>query len=145
MDDARVERFVDLLTLHRLTCTYCRVGKVGRKSDACSPCRKWLRQYAALRPVDLLCANPGCANAATCTDHDHLTGSIRGDLCHACNKAEGLLGGDPARMRGLADYVEYWRDHPRSMAEAMEQRKILSGQLSLDELELHETSDDALF
>lgn len=39
-------------------------------------------------------------------DHDHDTGAIRGLLCHGCNVSEGLLDGDPARMRALALYVE---------------------------------------
>ena len=39
-------------------------------------------------------------------DHSHSTGAVRGMLCDACNKAEGLLAGDIARIRALADYLE---------------------------------------
>lgn len=39
-------------------------------------------------------------------DHDHVTGAVRGILCHPCNSALGLCGDDPARLRALADYVE---------------------------------------
>lgn len=45
-------------------------------------------------------------------DHDHSCCKrgcpvcFRGLLCPDCNSAEGLLGGDPARIRALADYVE---------------------------------------
>lgn len=38
-------------------------------------------------------------------DHDHVTGMVRGILCHNCNVSIGLLGEDDARMRALADYV----------------------------------------
>ncbi len=39
-------------------------------------------------------------------DHGHDHGYIRGILCAACNKAEGLLRGDPERARSLAIYME---------------------------------------
>lgn len=37
-------------------------------------------------------------------DHDHETGQLRGLLCHACNRALGLLGDDPARVEALLIY-----------------------------------------
>lgn len=39
-------------------------------------------------------------------DHDHITGKVRGLLCHWCNASMGLVGDDPARLRRLADYLE---------------------------------------
>jgi hypothetical protein len=39
-------------------------------------------------------------------DHDHATGDFRGWLCMACNIALGNALEDPARLRGLADYIE---------------------------------------
>lgn len=39
-------------------------------------------------------------------DHCHKTNKIRGLLCNNCNKAEGLLKGNPAIIRKLADYIE---------------------------------------
>lgn len=39
-------------------------------------------------------------------DHDHVTGTIRGILCHGCNTALGLLKDDPALLRRAAEYVE---------------------------------------
>lgn len=41
-----------------------------------------------------------------CVDHDHLTGKIRGLLCHRCNRALGLLKDDAKVLRQLADYLE---------------------------------------
>ena len=38
-------------------------------------------------------------------DHDHRTGRARGILCHACNRAVGLLGDDPDRFRSVIRYL----------------------------------------
>ena len=42
---------------------------------------------------------------ARCVDHCHRRGSLRGLLCHACNKGLGFFVDDPARLRRAADYV----------------------------------------
>lgn len=39
-------------------------------------------------------------------DHCHVTGVIRGALCHSCNTALGLLKEDPIRIWQLATYLE---------------------------------------
>jgi hypothetical protein len=39
-------------------------------------------------------------------DHDHLTGVVRGILCHHCNVALGCMADDPARARAMAKYLE---------------------------------------
>lgn len=39
-------------------------------------------------------------------DHDHITGEIRGLLCHNCNRALGLMQDDVAALRKAADYLE---------------------------------------
>jgi hypothetical protein len=43
-----------------------------------------------------------------CVDHDHVLGSNRALLCHSCNRALGLLGDDPTRLREAADYLDRW-------------------------------------
>lgn len=43
---------------------------------------------------------------ALAVDHCHKSGVVRGLLCGACNKAEGLLRSNPEIMRALANYVE---------------------------------------
>lgn len=42
-------------------------------------------------------------------DHCHATGTVRGILCHGCNRAIGFAGDDPAVLRALAVYVELGR------------------------------------
>jgi hypothetical protein len=60
-----------------------------------------------------LCANSGCGKAletvgrwTAATDHDHISGIVRGLLCHGCNTALGLLHDDYVRINGLAEYVK---------------------------------------
>ena len=35
--------------------------------------------------------------------HSHRTGRVLAVLCHLCNRASGMLGDDPVRLRRLAD------------------------------------------
>lgn len=44
-----------------------------------------------------------------CIDHDHVTGQVRGLLCHWCNAAIGLLKDDPGLIATAAAYVQRHR------------------------------------
>ena len=70
-------------------------------------------EYAAM----LKSQNGACAicygthnnNHALCIDHDHMTGKIRGLVCHDCNVALGMIGDDPEVARSIITYLEKYR------------------------------------
>jgi len=39
-------------------------------------------------------------------DHDHVTGALRGLICHNCNRGIGNLQDSPEYLRAAADYLE---------------------------------------
>ena len=47
-----------------------------------------------------------CHSGALVVDHDHITGKVRGLLCHNCNRALGLLGDDINILRSSISYLE---------------------------------------
>ena len=59
---------------------------------------------------------PGCGNHMMlhrvpgdshwcCVDHDHVTGEVRGLLCHRCNTAIGMMNDDAQTAANLAAYL----------------------------------------
>jgi len=57
------------------------------------------------------CGNPGCgvskSNTALGwhTDHDHISGKVRGILCHSCNVGLGHFRDDIAKLQGAIEYL----------------------------------------
>lgn len=43
---------------------------------------------------------------ATCIDHDHVTGRVRGHLCISCNQALGVLGDTTDSLKRVVKYLE---------------------------------------
>ena len=43
---------------------------------------------------------------STHVDHNHLTGEVRGILCHHCNTAIGLFGDDINKLKSAIKYLE---------------------------------------
>ena len=49
-------------------------------------------------------------NGSLCIDHCHLTGKVRGLLCHKCNSALGFYDDDPELAQAGADYLRAFYD-----------------------------------
>ena len=69
--------------------------------------QEWDAQFIAQDEVCAICKtdHPG-GDLDWATDHDHMTGHLRGILCHHCNKAIGHIGDRPAVLRAAAAYLE---------------------------------------
>lgn len=69
------------------------------------------KKTSILDSQDNRCANKGCRTTdpgkrGWHSDHDHKTDRLRGFLCRPCNLALGLMKDDPAKLHGLAKYLE---------------------------------------
>lgn len=85
--------------------------KIDRESNhKCSYGEPYEEKIKRLERQGGRCANLGCRTTdpgpkGWQTDHDHVTGKVRGELCGGCNKALGFIHDDEFRAEGLADYV----------------------------------------
>jgi hypothetical protein len=75
---------------------------------------RFAEMTVAQNGVCAICGHPEKFTArgkprALSVDHDHETNLVRGLLCAGCNKALGLFGDDPARLRAAAEYIERHR------------------------------------
>ncbi len=107
------------------TCALCGVVKIWAKHDR--PEQRWicakahaarvrkgkLKKVYGLSPQQFEtmviaqngeCAG-GCGRPCTHVDHNHITGKVRGLLCHKCNVSIGMADEDSNRLQTLADYV----------------------------------------
>jgi hypothetical protein len=55
--------------------------------------------------VCAVCGGPPLGKGRYHVDHDHVTGHVRGLLCHKCNVALGLVGDDVAQLAKLTEYL----------------------------------------
>ncbi len=75
-----------------------------------------LEEFQLLRAAQLdkcaICKQPETAKAnngevrALSIDHDHVTGKVRGLLCHKCNMAIGHFEDDVQRLQNTIQYLE---------------------------------------
>lgn len=45
-----------------------------------------------------------------CVDHNHITGKVRGILCHSCNRALGLFKDSISILNSAQQYLEKYND-----------------------------------
>lgn len=72
-----------------------------------------LEQYEEMKldPYCRICGSEGFVisrngTAKLAIDHDHLTGTVRGLLCHNCNRALGLLKDDVKTLEKAIEYLK---------------------------------------
>lgn len=70
-----------------------------------------LRVKYGIKPEDVSDRCQVCSSTKKiCVDHDHITGKIRGYLCHACNRALGCVKDNPDTLIELARYLKKHED-----------------------------------
>lgn len=85
----------------------CRGGHLQRKYGITTAQWETLFDAQGRRCANLECrADAPGSKSGWHVDHCHITGEIRGILCHHCNTGLGSFRDDPALLRGAADYLE---------------------------------------
>jgi hypothetical protein len=64
---------------------------------------QWQEMYDKQDGLCAICKE----NEATCVDHCHDTGEIRGLLCRTCNTGIGHLNDDPALLKAAIHYLTF--------------------------------------
>ena len=116
----------------------------------CQPCLNLKKAYGITSPIrdkmllaqNGLCGNTGCRRvihfsgrnyegdpASGHTDHNHITGKLRGILCRGCNISLGLLYEDVDRIKGLAAYLEQYEQ--LCLSHKRTSRSFVSSKMSL--------------
>jgi len=81
----------------------------------------------------LIAQNGACAickrksKRRLCVDHCHVTGEVRGLICHKCNTALGLFDDDPERMVAASYYVRRTRPPDSLMIGAAPEQGSMPG------------------
>lgn len=88
-----------------------KVRAINRKFNFDVTQEEWDAQFQAQDECCAICKtdHPG-TDRHWATDHDHVTGRLRGILCHPCNKALGHVQDRPEVLRAAADYLDVFRN-----------------------------------
>jgi hypothetical protein len=66
----------------------------------------FIRQSGGKCPICLRVLQEKQGSAQAVVDHNHVTGKVRGVLCHRCNITIGMLGDDYDNLQRAADYLK---------------------------------------
>jgi len=100
-----VERFHVKLTGRSSQCRECTNIESRAKKYGLTPAQA--RELIS-RPCET-CGAPPVDSKFVHIDHNHVTGVVRGVMCHACNTSLGLMNEDVGRMQALIDYLEQYQ------------------------------------
>lgn len=93
---------------------YTRNKKTGWKSH-CKSCDRYYyakKKYGVnLDDLEQHCEICGSIDCLA-VDHDHDTGSVRGRLCHFCNRALGFFKDSPELVQKAAEYLKERKGKP---------------------------------
>lgn len=69
---------------------------------------EYLKMFKSQNGVCAICGQPEYSKKRInlCVDHDHVTGAIRGLLCHRCNAGIGQLNDDVALLEAALNYLK---------------------------------------
>lgn len=68
---------------------------------------EWNKMFSDQGSKCAICETKTPNGKGWCTDHDHITGKIRGVLCHFCNSLIGYAKDNPEILRSAISYLEF--------------------------------------